>query len=138
MTTPGAKQVRSFIAIPVPRVGIQVLEDAVKSLDSDIGEYVRWVRPEGIHLTLKFMGDIEAGLVDRVLEALPGVAARFSPFEISISGLGVFPTPHRPRVLWSGVHGDLETLVALQLAAVNVNPKATHHDARKVTHPWVL
>ena len=54
MTTPGAKQVRSFIAIPVPRVGIQVLEDAVKSLDSDIGEYVRWVRPEGIHLTLKF------------------------------------------------------------------------------------
>jgi len=47
VTTPGAKRVRSFIAIPVPRVGIQVLEDAVKSLDSDIGKYVRWVRPEG-------------------------------------------------------------------------------------------
>ena len=95
---------------------IQVLDDAVKSLDSYIGESVRWVRTEGIHLTLKFMGDIEAGMVDRVLEAMPAVASQFSPFELAITGLGVFPNPRRPRVLWSGVHGEMETLAALQLA----------------------
>ena len=115
MTTPGGR-IRSFIAIPVPSAGIQALGDAVKRLDSDLGGSVRWVRPEGIHLTLKFMGDIQAEMVKRVLDALPPVAARFSPFELSISGLGVFPNPQRPRVLWAEVHGDLETLSALQLA----------------------
>ena len=116
MTTPGEKRVRSFIAIPVPSEGIKVLQETVKSLHSDIGASVRWVRPEGIHLTLKFMGDIPAETVERVLEVLPPVAARFSPFELSISGLGVFPNPRRPRVLWAGVEGDIETLAALQLA----------------------
>ncbi len=116
MTTPGEKEVRSFIAIPVPSEGIKVLQETVKRLDSDIGTSVRWVRPEGIHLTLKFMGDIPAGVVERVLEVLPPVAARFSPFKLSISGLGVFPNPRRPRVLWAGVEGDIETLAALQLA----------------------
>ncbi len=115
MTTPGDR-VRSFIAIPVPAEGLQVLEEAVKRLESELGRSVRWVRSEGIHLTLKFMGDIPAEMVERVLEALPPVAARFSPFELSISGLGVFPNPRRPRVLWAGVHGDLETLSSLQLA----------------------
>jgi len=86
-------------------------------LDStDIGGSVRWVRPEGIHLTLKFMGDIQAEMAERILVALPPAAAQFPPFELSISGLGVFPNPRRPRVLWTGVHGDLETLAALQLA----------------------
>ena len=116
MTTPGVKRVRSFIAIPVPSAVIQVLDDAVKSLDSYIGENVRWVRTEGIHLTLKFMGNIDPGMVDRVLEAIPAVASQFSPFELAISGLGVFPNPRRPRVLWSGVHGEMGTLGALQLA----------------------
>ncbi|PKB71967.1 MAG: 2'-5' RNA ligase [SAR202 cluster bacterium Io17-Chloro-G6] len=115
MTTPGGR-IRSFIAIPVPSAGIQALEDAAAKLDSDFGGSVRWVRPEGIHLTLKFMGDIQAEMVERVLAALPPVAARFSPFELSISGLGVFPNPRRPRVLWAGVRGDLETLSELQLA----------------------
>ena len=115
VTTPGDR-IRSFIAIPVPSAGVQSLEEAVKNLDSEIGRHVRWVRSEGIHLTLKFMGDIPAAMVDRVLEALPPVAARFSPIDLSISGMGVFPNPRRPRVLWAGVHGDLETLAALQLA----------------------
>ena len=115
MTTPGDR-VRSFIAIPVPAEGIQALEEAVKRLDPEIGRHVRWVRPGGIHLTLKFMGDISAGMVEQVLEALPTVAARFAPISLSISGMGVFPNPRRPRVLWAGVHGDLETLKALQLA----------------------
>lgn len=115
MTTPGGR-IRTFIAIPVPSEGIRVLEDAVQRLHSAIGRSVRWVRPEGIHLTLKFLGDIQAEMAERVVDALQPVAAGFSPFELSISGLGVFPNCRRPRVLWAGVHGELETLSALQLA----------------------
>ena len=115
MTTPSGR-IRSFIAIPVPGAGIRALEDAMEKLDSELGGGVRWVRAEGIHLTLKFMGDIHAEMAERVLAVLPPVAARFAPFELSISGLGVFPNPRRPRVLWAGVHGDLETLSALQMA----------------------
>ena len=77
MTISGEKEVRSFIAIPVPDQGIEALQDTVQKLESDIGRSVRWVRPKGIHLTLKFMGDIPAGTVEQVLEALPQVAARF-------------------------------------------------------------
>ena len=116
MTASRENMVRSFIAIPVPKAGIEVLERAVKRLDSEIGGQVRWVRPRGIHLTLKFMGDIPASTLERVLEALPEVAAAFSPFEISMSGLGVFPNSRRPRVLWAGLDGDLTTLLALQIA----------------------
>jgi len=116
VTAPGEKRVRSFIAIPVPADGLQVLEDAVERLDLELGKSVRWVRSEGVHLTLKFMGNIPEGMVARVLEALPPVAARFAPIDLSISGMGVFPSPRRPRVLWAGLRGDLETLSALQLA----------------------
>ena len=116
MTASRGKMVRSFIAIPVPRSGIEVLERAVKRLDSEIGGQVRWVRPRGIHLTLKFMGDIPASTLERVLAALPQVTASFSLFGISMSGLGVFPNPRRPRVLWAGLDGDLGTLSALQSA----------------------
>jgi 2'-5' RNA ligase len=54
--------------------------------------------------------------LEQVLETLPQVTASFGPFEISMSGFGVFPNPRRPRVLWAGLAGDLETLSALQLA----------------------
>ncbi len=116
MTTPSEKRVRSFIAIPVPAEGLQALTATVKRLEPDLGRSVRWVRSEGIHLTLKFMGDIPAGIVEDVLAALQPVAAQFSPFNLAISGLGVFPNPRRPRVLWAGVHGDLERLSRFQSA----------------------
>ena len=80
MTTPGEERVRSFIAIPVPSARIEALEETVKSLDSEIGENVRWVRPEGFHLTLKFLGDLSAGKVEHALESLPLVISLFSPF----------------------------------------------------------
>ena len=116
MTISVEKNVRSFIAIPVPSQEIEALEQAVKGLDEEIGRQVRWVRSEGIHLTLKFMGDIPAATVDRVLEALPPVTSGFSPFELSISGLGAFPNSRRPRVLWARLDGGLKSLSKLQLA----------------------
>ena len=110
------QQVRSFIAIPVPPEGIQALQEVVRSFDSEFGRHVRWVRPEGIHLTLNFMGNIPASMVVRVLAALPPVTAHFSDFSIGITGLGAFPNIRKPRVLWAGLQGDLEMLSDLQRA----------------------
>ncbi|MEC8857715.1 MAG: RNA 2',3'-cyclic phosphodiesterase [Chloroflexota bacterium] len=116
MIIPVEKKVRSFIAIPVPSERIEALEQSVKHLDEEIGRHVRWVRPEGIHLTLKFMGDIPAATAERVLEALLPVTAGFNSFQLSISGLGVFPNSRRPRVLWAGLDGGLKSLSELHMA----------------------
>jgi len=110
------KQIRSFIAIPVPDEGIQALQAVVQDFDAEIGRHVHWVRLEGIHLTLKFMGNIPAGMVDRVLADLPTVTAKFSPFKVGISGFGAFPNLRQPRVLWAGLDGDLASLSSMQLA----------------------
>ena len=110
------KQIRSFIAIPVPDEGIQALQAVVQDFDAEIGRHMRWVRLEGIHLTLKFMGNIPAGMVDRVLADLPTVTAKFSPFKVGISGFGAFPNLRQPRVLWAGLDGDLAILASMQLA----------------------
>ena len=116
MIIPVEKKVRSFIAIPVPSERIEALEQSVKHLDEEIGRHVRWVRPEGIHLTLKFMGDIPAATAERVLEELLPVTAGFNSFQLSISGLGVFPNSRRPRVLWAGLDGGLKSLSELHMA----------------------
>ena len=116
MITSGGKKVRSFIAIPVSDAGIRALVEAVRGLEPEIGRHVRWVRPEGIHLTLKFMGDIQITTAEKILEILPTVTAGFGPFRVAIKGLGVFPNLRRPRVLWAGLDGDIEILSELQLA----------------------
>jgi len=92
------------------------LEAVVKILDPEIGRHIRWVRPEGIHVTLKFMGDIPVATAENILEVLPAVTAGFSPFELAISGLGAFPNLRRPRVLWAGLTGELKRLSELQAA----------------------
>lgn len=119
MTTSDGKRVRSFIAIPVSDAGIQALEGVVKVLDPEIGRHIRWVRPEGIHVTLKFMGDIPVATAEKILEVLPSVMAGFRPFELAISGLGAFPNLRRPRVLWAGLAGELELLSELHAAVDN-------------------
>lgn len=114
MTRPREKQIRSFIAIPVPSEGIQALEEVVHGFDAEIGRDVRWVKPEGIHLTLKFLGNTPVGMVDKVLIVLASVTEKFNPFKLEIFGLGAFPNLRNPRVLWAGVKGDLEQLSKLQ------------------------
>ncbi len=74
---------------------------------------VGWVAVDNLHLTLKFLGGVEPGRLADIEEALAGVASDARPFDLTISGLGAFPAPSRPRVLWAGVgegHGLLAAL----------------------------
>lgn len=101
--------IRSFLAFDLPPEIGEVLsrvygEVSRSSLD------VRWVRAEGIHLTVVFMGDIQESDISPVGEQISGVCSRYGPFSISLKSMGCFPNSRNPRVLWVGVEGDLERM----------------------------
>ena len=109
-------QVRVFVALDLPPQAKESLNKTVGKLRNSLPAGVRWVRPEGIHLTLKFLGDVESAMVEPLLGAIAAVAARdeHKPFSLELSGLGVFPNTGEPRVLWAGVAGELDELGRLQ------------------------
>ncbi len=65
---------------------------------------IRWVRPDGLHLTLKFLGDHDESMVPLITAAMRRAAASANSFELQFGGAGVFPSPRRARALWSGIH----------------------------------
>lgn len=104
---------RTFIAIDIPGnilSEIRELQEGIK----DYGFKIRWVRPESIHLTLKFLGDIKAVKINEIAEAISKTVVRYTPISLQAKGVGVFPGIKRPQVLWVGLAGQLEPLVSLQ------------------------
>lgn len=112
MATEGA--IRVFIALDIPNSARSSLSGAIDRLRVAIPRGVRWVDPQGIHLTLKFLGNIDPGRTDGILESMCRVAQDASTFSLRLAGLGVFPNQRQPRVLWAGVEGDLDSLAGIQ------------------------
>jgi len=84
---------------------------------------VRWVQPEGIHLTLKFLGDTPLDKVERIKAALAQAAAQIPAFAVTVGGVGCFPDARRPRVVWVGVQEPSGSLARLWRAVEsNVAP----------------
>jgi len=75
---------------------------------------VRWVAPEGIHLTLKFLGDTPGDRIPEIAAALRDACGTSAPFEVSVEGRGCFPSFRRPRVVWVAVHDNSHKLARLQ------------------------
>jgi 2'-5' RNA ligase len=108
------ERIRAFIAIELPeavKTEITRIQDQIK-VKSRIT--VRWVRPLNIHLTLKFLGDIDIDQVEDITKAIEGASSGFGPFHLGINGLGVFPNPNRVQVIWVGLSGNLDKLDRLQ------------------------
>jgi 2'-5' RNA ligase len=106
---------RLFIAIELPHEILKAIVQIQTGLKKEIPDRaVRWTRPEGIHLTLKFLGDVRPGQLDALKAGLSQAVSGHSRIELGIRGLGCFPNLARPRVLWLGVLGDIEALRALQ------------------------
>ncbi|MBM2827356.1 MAG: ligT [Dehalococcoidia bacterium] len=105
---------RVFVAIELPQEVREGLAQVQDKLRSQIDEGVRWVDPWGVHLTLKFLGDVAPEKVTPIVQALTDVSNRNASFEVSIEQLGAFPSAVRPRVLWVGIGGDLSELIKLQ------------------------
>ena len=111
------KQIRTFIAIELDETINAALTDLQEQLKAEVPRgSVRWVRPEGIHLTLKFLGDVPANRIEEVEQALTQACVGFPAFSFSVGGLGCFPNPRRPRVVWVGVQEESGTLNRLQKA----------------------
>jgi 2'-5' RNA ligase len=67
---------------------------------------VKWVKPESIHLTLKFLGDIRPDRVERVAALLARLTAGCAPFAFEAAGIGAFPNERNPKVIWAGLKTD--------------------------------
>ena len=99
---------RAFIAIDLPeriKSKIAELENDLKKCDLAF----RWVKPENLHLTLKFLGNIDQEQVSKIKEAIAKVSGKFAAFETSFNGFGFFPNERRPRVFFISI--DKEELL---------------------------
>jgi 2'-5' RNA ligase len=108
--------IRAFIAINIDRRIVQKISEAIIQLKRSIPE-VRWVAPDNIHVTLKFLGDIEPTQIDPIANALEQALNLFPRFTINAKGLGVFPALRRPRVLWIGLEGNQLVKLAAKVEA---------------------
>jgi len=108
------ESIRAFLAIEPPETVRQAMGALQSRLRYSLSGTISWVRPEGIHLTLKFFGAIAQTDISRISAAVGPVAARFAPLNLEVRRLGLFPDSRRPRVLWLGLEGDLSALKALQ------------------------
>ena len=107
--------IRTFIAIKIPETiqeKLGEIQDKLRQADAQVS----WVKPDGIHLTLNFLGDIEEKQIPAILEAMKASAKTVKPFQLQIGYAGAFPNMNFPRVIWIGVTddeaGSLKTLEA--------------------------
>lgn len=110
------QSLRLFVAVDLPgevREALGRLQGGLKSHDLS---HLRWVRPQGIHLTLKFLGETPAGRVAAITTALAGATGGRRSFRLALGEPGTFGNRRGPRVLWLDVIGDIEPLRELQAA----------------------
>ncbi len=104
---------RTFIAIPLSADARNFLGEMQKNLRSFRAD-VRWTAIPSIHLTVKFLGEIQPAALPGLAESLRSAASPEPSFTLCIRGLGAFPDLRNPRVIWCGLAGDLTRLTALQ------------------------
>lgn len=104
--------IRSFVALELSE---EVREQLVALLERLRGTSaaVKWVEPENLHLTLKFLGEVPEEQIELVVETLKAIAQATKPFSFTVKGVGGFPDLRRPRVLWVGVEA-VQPLIRLQ------------------------
>ena len=108
------QQIRSFIAIELPeevKTGLRRLQTGLKLPEHT---FVKWVAPESIHLTLKFLGNISPAKVAEITRVMEQASQGVSPFQLEVTEVGAFPNMRQPRVLWVGIKGEIDTLVVWQ------------------------
>ena len=112
-------KIRAFVAIELDDDTKAHIAAAIESLRQKQIDNLRLVRPEGVHLTLKFLGDIDADRVPAVAQAMLQVAERHAPFGLILGAPGMFPNANRARVLWIGVDRSPQPLRLLQAGIEN-------------------
>jgi 2'-5' RNA ligase len=106
---------RLFVAVPLDEAARSAVVDIVERVRARIldGRGVRWVRLDGLHLTLRFIGPTDAGRVPIVAEALHEAAAGQTSTRLRLAGAGAFPPHGRPRTIWLGIEDGVDRLTAI-------------------------
>jgi 2'-5' RNA ligase len=108
---------RAFIAIELPGEILRLMEQVQARLKAAAPpRSVRWVRVEGVHLTLKFLGQVPTSQVDAITRAMSAAAQGVAPFTVTVGEVGCFPSLKLPRVVWIGVSEPTGGLNSLQHA----------------------
>jgi 2'-5' RNA ligase len=107
------EQIRSFIAIELP-AGLKLeLTQLQARLKTGNTPGIKWVKPDGMHLTLKFLGSVAAAKIDEITRAMTAAAREVAPFRLAVEQLGVFPSLKRVQVVWVGLGGGVAKLERL-------------------------
>lgn len=107
------EKMRVFICFELSKEVTNSLRDLIHYLKT-FGRGVRWVRHDGIHLTLKFIGEIETSQLDEIASAIEKVIKNYKPFKIKLAGKGAFPNFNRPKVFWIGISEVENTIRQIQ------------------------
>jgi RNA 2',3'-cyclic 3'-phosphodiesterase len=102
--------IRAFIAVELPDSVKAAISSIQVGIRCDEHSSVKWVNPDSVHLTLKFLGNIKPELVPDIGRAMSQAAAGLGPLRLELSELGGFPNLRAPRVVWLGLGGDISTL----------------------------
>ena len=94
--------VRAFLAVPLPAPLQEELTRLRRELSGPL-QGLRWSNPATVHLTLRFFGDTPVDDLEKIRASMLSVALREQPFHVDLQGLGAFPSPRRPRVVWIGL-----------------------------------
>jgi RNA 2',3'-cyclic 3'-phosphodiesterase len=125
---------RLFIALPISPEVLSSLEHLIRTLNSQFPpETVRWTRPEQIHLSLKFLGQVPRETIAPLQSALREACRGIPPISLRAETVGAFPNSRNPRVIWAGLQGDLELLKNLHQ---KVEAKTSPFSAKNENRPF--
>ncbi len=123
---------RTFIAIEIPLEIRKKVIDFINMVRTV--QPIKWVEFENLHITLKFLGEVSEDRVKRVIESVESVMKGIKPFAVSFEGLGCFPDPRYPRVVWIGVKEGAGEISVLQ-QHIDQALLATGFPVEKKFHP---
>jgi 2'-5' RNA ligase len=124
------KVIRTFVAVLLDE-GIRQRISEAQQRAMELASGVKWVPPENFHVTLKFLGDVRRDKLSIVQSAIDDVVSKMAAFDLVLRGMGVFPTPRRPRVIWFGAEEGREQLIALAKAVEDRLVKAGYEKEEK-------
>ena len=127
--------IRSFVAVEISEGARRQIADLLGKLRREPGVAVRWVKPDLMHLTLAFLGEVSHGFLESAKARLVEVAQQHRVFEAQLRGLGVFPSPPRARVVWVGMEQGKEEVCALQADVVRALREVGYQPERRPFSP---
>lgn len=130
------ERIRAFVAIfPPPHVvqSLVAIQDALRPQFPP--QAISWTKPEQIHLTLSFLGDVEISLLSRLQFALESETRHWDAVELQVGAIGCFPGVRKPRVLWAGFTGGIDSLRLIKLRADECVSKSGIPSENRPFHP---